>query len=148
MLGMHRDVTTRALRPPVDPLAAAVTALRVERATVRAERDQVRAVRAAVLAERAHVRAPLANTQAHLVAVATERQATRQELVDLKRRHVAPGAAPSRTPRPNHVGTRLGIVVRDDPDRPGLTTPKRFRPVTAARSAAPRLPAPAPPARG
>ena len=92
MLAMHSDATTDPSAapampaPPVVRLDADLTAVRGELATVRAERDQLRGVLADVLADLAQVRARLADTQAQLAAIEAERQATRQEVIDLKRK--------------------------------------------------------------
>lgn len=66
-------------------LQAELTTVRVELDTVRAERDQLRGLLADLLADQVQLRGQLAAIQAQLAAVETERQQTRQELVDLKR---------------------------------------------------------------
>jgi hypothetical protein len=53
----------------------------VELDTIRAERNQLRGL----LADQVQLRAQLVDSQAQRVAVETERQQTRQELIDLKR---------------------------------------------------------------
>jgi transposase len=65
-------------------LQAELMAMRAELTTVRAERDHLRGVLADLLAEQVQLRAQLAQTYVQLDAVEVERQATRQELVDLK----------------------------------------------------------------
>jgi hypothetical protein len=112
---MHSEAITARSATPCAParalarLQAELTAVRVELDTVRAERDQLRGVLADVLADLAQVRAQLADTQAQLAAVEAERQATRQELVDLKRapfvsRHRQSDAAPEAKPRGRPIG--------------------------------------------
>jgi transposase len=84
MPGMHSTRTTETRRNGLRK--ADVAALEVELTAVRAERDDLRAALSDVLAEMVQLRAHLATTQAHLVAVETERQETRQALVDHQRR--------------------------------------------------------------
>lgn len=67
-------------------LQAELTAVRVELDTVRAERDQLRGLLAELQASQVQLRAHLADNAAQLAAVEAERQDTRQELVDLKRK--------------------------------------------------------------
>src|SRR6266545_3491982 len=90
MWAMHSEATTTLSAAPAAPtrrvgrLQADLTTVRVELATVRAECDQLRGVLADLLAEQVQLRTQLAQTQAQLAAVEAERQATRQELIDLK----------------------------------------------------------------
>lgn len=76
--------------PPIVRLQAELAAVRAELTTVRAERDQLRGVLVDLLAEQVQLRAQLAQTQAQLDAVEAARQATHQELVDLKRKPFVP----------------------------------------------------------
>lgn len=114
MPAMHFEATTDFSATPAAParqvvrLHADLTAMHEELLTVRAERDQLRGVLADVLAELAQLRAYLAQTQAQLAAVEAERQATHQELVDLKRKPFTtqppPGATTAVPPRGRPAG--------------------------------------------
>jgi hypothetical protein len=128
MSRMHSETITAPSTAPYVParararLQAELTAVRVELDTVRAERDQLCGVLADVLADLAQVRAQLADTQAQLAAVEAERQATRQELVDLKRapfvsrqRQTDPAAEAKPRGRPiGHVGNSRRRPTRID----------------------------------
>jgi len=84
---MRSEATTTARAAPsasartLPRLQAELTAVRVELDTIRAERNQLRGL----LADQVQLRAQLVDSQAQRVAVETERQQTRQELIDLKR---------------------------------------------------------------
>src|SRR5215207_1519358 len=92
MSRMRSFATTTPSAAPYAPdcavarLQAELTAVRVELDTVRAERDQLRGLLADLLADQVQLRAHLADKSAQLAAVEAERQDTRQELVDLKRK--------------------------------------------------------------